>query len=232
MNHPRTEAALFLKALKEEGLQEIYLPPSPNLAAALNPSETLGNGNSRETALRKLQEQVLPCTLCKELAAKRKKVVFGSGNAEAKLMFVGEAPGFDEDEQGLPFVGAAGQLLTKIIESIGLTREEVFIANILKCRPPGNRQPQPEEIRNCQPFLIKQIEIIQPRIICALGTFAAQTLLSSQTPISQLRGKFFEKDGVKIIGTFHPAYLLRNPAEKRKVWEDMKLIRSELDSPV
>ncbi len=144
-------------------------------------------------------------------------------------MFVGEAPGHEEDLQGLPFVGAAGQLLTKIIESIGLTREDVFIANVLKCRPPGNRQPKPEEIINCEPYLRKQIELIGPRVICALGTFAAQALLRKGESISKLRGNFFDfAPGIKLIPTFHPAYLLRNPADKRLVWEDMKKIRREL----
>lgn len=143
-------------------------------------------------------------------------------------MFVGEAPGYDEDQQGLPFVGAAGQLLTKIIESIGLTREQVFIANTLKCRPPGNRQPQPQEIENCWPFLEKQIQLIKPEILCALGNFAAQTLLKSSSTISKLRGKFHDYNGIKMMCTFHPAYLLRNPEEKRKVWEDMKMIHAEL----
>ena len=231
MKTSRKDAPLFLKALREEGIEEIYLPLA-KAASLKTPTAKLENETSsraRETLL-KFREQVLPCTLCSELAAKRKNVVFGAGSANAKLMFVGEAPGHDEDLQGLPFVGQAGQLLTKIIESIGLTRQEVFIANVLKCRPPGNRQPHPEEILNCRPYLLKQIEIIQPKIICALGSFAAQTLLESANPISQLRGKFHEKNGVKIICTFHPAYLLRNPGEKRKVWEDMKTIRRELDA--
>ena len=222
MNSSRKETSLFLKALKEEGIEEIYVPPRE--AAVRAASE-----NSADT-LAQLREETQICTRCHELASTRKSVVFGSGSAQAKLMFIGEAPGYEEDVQGLPFVGPAGQLLTKIIESIGLKREEVFIANTLKCRPPGNRQPQPDEIQNCRPYLLRQIELIRPQILCALGTFAAQTVLESQTPISRLRGKFYEKSGVKIICTFHPAYLLRNPAEKRKVWEDMKMIRRELDS--
>ena len=220
MKTSRKEAALFLKALKEDGIEEIYALPA-------KPSPSPGN---EKEALLQLRETVLPCMLCHELAGTRKSVVFGSGNSSAQLMFIGEAPGHDEDLQGLPFVGQAGQLLTKIIESIGLKREEVFITNTLKCLPPGNRQPQPDEISHCRPYLLKQIEIIRPKIICALGSFAAQTILETQTPISQLRGKFYEKNGVKIICTFHPAYLLRNPGEKRKVWEDMKMIRRELDS--
>lgn len=175
-----------------------------------------------------LRESVMPCVKCGELARKRTQAVFGSGNADAKLVFVGEAPGFEEDAQGLPFVGPAGQLLTKIIESIGLKREQVFICNVLKCRPPGNRNPLPDEIENCEPYLTAQLEIIQPKIICALGTFAAQTLLRTTAPISSLRGRFTDYHGVKLICTFHPAYLLRNPSDKKKVWEDMKMIRTEL----
>lgn len=178
----------------------------------------------------KLREEALACTKCSDLYGTRTKVVFGSGNIKARLMFVGEAPGYDEDQQGLPFVGAAGQLLTKIIESIGYSRNQVFIANTLKCRPPGNRQPKPDEIANCWPFLQKQIELIKPEIICALGSFAAQTLLKKADSISRLRGKFFDfGNGIKVMCTFHPAYLLRNPEEKRKVWEDMKTIKTELE---
>ncbi len=143
-------------------------------------------------------------------------------------MFIGEAPGFDEDQQGLPFVGAAGQLLTKIIEAMKLKREDVYIANCLKCRPPGNRNPEPAEIASCSPILARQIEIIAPEIICALGKFAAQTLLESEEPISRLRGKFHDFRGIKLMPTFHPAYLLRNPGDKKIVWEDMQKIMREL----
>lgn len=188
------------------------------------------NKTGQKDALLDLRETVLRCTKCSELAATRKSVVFGSGHTKAQLVFVGEAPGFEEDAQGLPFVGRAGQLLTKIIESIGLARQNVFICNVLKCRPPGNRNPLSEEIVNCEPYLLKQLEIIRPKIICALGTFAAQALLKTTTPISSLRGKFYEWNGAKLICTFHPAYLLRNPGDKRKVWEDMKMIRAALSS--
>ncbi len=145
-------------------------------------------------------------------------------------MFVGEAPGADEDEQGLPFVGRAGQLLTKIIEAIEMRREDVYICNILKCRPPGNRNPEPDEIGSCEPFLLRQIATIRPKVICALGTFGAQTLLRTREPISRLRGQFIEYQGAKLMATFHPAYLLRNPGEKRKVWEDVQKIRDYLRS--
>ncbi len=177
--------------------------------------------------LNKLEKQVKKCTKC-ELCNDRTNVVFGTGNPDADLMFVGEAPGYYEDVQGEPFVGRAGQLLTKIIESIDRARSDVYIANILKCRPPGNRNPNPNEIVLCSPHLIKQIEIIRPKIICALGTFAAQTLLETKEPIGKLRGKFFEYQGTKFLATYHPAYLLRNPNDKKKVWADIKKVRDFL----
>jgi DNA polymerase len=167
------------------------------------------------------------CQRCK-LAPKRTNIVFGSGNPNAELVFVGEAPGYDEDQQGLPFVGRAGQLLTKIIESIDIKREDVYICNVLKCRPPENRNPEPDEVASCNPFLKKQLAAIRPKIVCCLGTFAAQTVLQTVAPISRLRGQFFDMDGIRVIATFHPAYLLRSPDKKREVWEDMKQIRAEL----
>jgi DNA polymerase len=145
-------------------------------------------------------------------------------------MFVGEGPGADEDLQGLPFVGKAGELLTKMISAMGLSREEVYIANIVKCRPPNNRAPEADEIATCQPFLMRQIEAIAPKIICALGTFAAQTLLASKMRISDLRGQFYNLNGIKVLPTFHPAYLLRNPAEKKKAWEDLQKIMQAMKS--
>jgi uracil-DNA glycosylase family 4 len=161
--------------------------------------------------------------------ATRQTIVFGSGNPEAQLMFVGEAPGADEDEQGLPFVGRAGQLLTKIIEAIDLKREDVYIANVIKCRPPANRPPEPDEIATCEAFLFRQIDTIKPRVIVALGTHAAHTLLKTDAPISRIRGKQHDFRGAILIPTFHPAYLLRSPERKRDVWEDMKLVKAILD---
>jgi DNA polymerase len=166
------------------------------------------------------------CQRCR-LARERNCIVFGEGNPRAKLVFVGEGPGFEEDRQGKPFVGAAGQLLTRIIEAIKLTRSQVYICNIIKCRPPGNRNPEPDEIKTCFPFLERQIAAIQPDFICALGTFAAQTLLKTATPISRLRGRFHTYNGIKVLPTYHPAYLLRNPDKKRDVWEDMKMLMKE-----
>jgi uracil-DNA glycosylase family 4 len=170
------------------------------------------------------------CTRCKLSGLGRTQVVFGVGNPDADLMFVGEAPGADEDVQGVPFVGRAGQLLTKIIEAIGLRREDVYIANVIKCRPPQNRNPEPDEIETCEPFLFQQIDVIKPKVIVTLGKFAAQCLLRSEEPISRLRGRLFDYRGAKLLPTFHPAYLLRNPSSKREVWEDMKLVRSLLQT--
>jgi uracil-DNA glycosylase family 4 len=158
----------------------------------------------------------------------RQRLVFGEGNPQAELVFVGEAPGADEDAQGRPFVGSAGQLLTKIIAAMGLRREEVYICNILKCRPPGNRNPQPDEIAACEPFLIRQLRAIQPKVICALGTFAAHTLLKSEAPISVLRGRFHSYQGISLMPTYHPAFLLRSPGAKKQVWEDVQMVMQAL----
>jgi DNA polymerase len=168
------------------------------------------------------------CTRCKLAGLGRSQIVFGVGNPDADLMFVGEAPGADEDVQGIPFVGRAGQLLTRIIEAIDLQRGDVYIANVIKCRPPQNRNPEPDEIEQCEPFLFRQIDIVRPKVIVTLGKFAAHTLLRTEEPISRLRGRVFEYRGAKLVPTFHPAYLLRNPASKREVWEDMKLVRELL----
>jgi DNA polymerase len=165
------------------------------------------------------------CGLCKS----RTHIVFGEGSPNAQVVFVGEGPGFDEDKCGRPFVGAAGQLLTKIIAAMRLTREAVYIGNIVKCRPPNNRNPEPEEIRQCLPFLKRQLAAINPRVICALGSVAARALLETETPISRLRGRFYEFMGTPVMPTFHPAYLLRNPEKKRDVWEDVQQIMNMLE---
>jgi DNA polymerase len=184
---------------------------------------------SRADALTAVRADIGPdCTRCKLHTLGRKQIVFGVGNPRAELMFVGEAPGADEDQQGIPFVGRAGQLLTKIIEAIELKRDDVYIANVIKCRPPQNRNPEPDEVETCEPFLFQQIDIIKPRVIVALGTFAARALLRTLDPISRLRGRVYEYRGAKLIPTFHPAYLLRNPSSKRDVWEDMKRVRALL----
>jgi uracil-DNA glycosylase family 4 len=204
-------------------------PPIP-----LIPVSVAGSAASPEKdpdpffALSAIRDDIGDCTRCKLHGMGRRQIVFGVGNPNADLMFVGEAPGADEDIQGIPFVGRAGQLLTKIIEAIGLTRDDVYIANVIKCRPPGNRNPEQDEVDSCEPFLFRQIDIIKPKVIVALGTFAARTLLRTLDPISRLRGRVYEYRGAKLIPTFHPAYLLRNPASKREVWEDMKLAKRHL----
>ena len=170
------------------------------------------------------------CRRCKLCTMGRSQIVFGVGNPKARLMFVGEAPGEEEDKRGEPFVGRAGQLLTKIIEAIGLTREQVYIANVIKCRPPGNRNPEADEVEQCEPYLFRQIDVIKPRVIVPLGKFAAQSLLKTMDPITRLRGRQFDYRGAALIPTFHPAYLLRNPSAKREVWEDMKKVRAILQS--
>ena len=157
----------------------------------------------------------------------RTHIVFGSGSPNAKLIFVGEGPGFEEDQQGEPFVGPAGQLLSKIIAAINLNRQKVYICNVVKCRPPHNRNPQTDEINTCMPFLERQIAAIRPTFICALGTIAAQSLLKTAEPISKLRGRFHDYHGIKLLPTYHPAYLLRNPDKKREVWDDMKMLMKE-----
>jgi DNA polymerase len=183
---------------------------------------------SSADALAAVRTDIGDCVRCKLHAQGRKQIVFGVGNPDADLMFVGEAPGADEDIQGIPFVGRAGQLLTKIIEAIDLKREDVYIANVIKCRPPGNRNPEQDEVETCEPFLFQQVDIIKPKVIVALGTFAARALLRTLDPISRLRGRVYDYRGAKLIPTFHPAYLLRNPASKRDVWEDMKVVRKLL----
>jgi DNA polymerase len=174
--------------------------------------------------LDEVEKIALKCTKCPALVENRTQVVFGVGNPHARLMFVGEAPGRDEDIQGIPFVGRAGKMLTNIIKAMRMTREEVYIANILKCRPPDNRNPLPEEMMNCTPYLEKQIELIRPAVIVALGAVAAHALLETSDAMGKLRGKFYQYKGITMMVTYHPAYLLRNPNDKRKVWDDMKKV--------
>lgn len=191
-------------------------------------------GRERENAMKgggnleALRQEVACCVKC-PLHRGRTQTVFGEGSLKAKLLFVGEAPGMEEDLQGRPFVGQAGRLLTKIIEAMGLRREEVYITNVIKCRPPGNRTPLPEEIATCSPYLFKQIEWIRPRVICTLGKYAAYVLVRKDEPISTLRGRFYDSQGIPVMPTFHPAYLLRNPQAKRAVWEDMKKVKAVLE---
>lgn len=185
-------------------------------------------GAAAAGSLEELRSAIGDCRRCK-LAPHRTHLVFGVGNPRARLMFVGEAPGADEDQRGEPFVGRAGQLLTEIItKGMGLRRDDVYIANVIKCRPPGNRNPEPDEVETCEPFLIRQLELIRPAVIVALGKFAAQTLLRTKTPITKLRGAWADYQGIKVMPTFHPAYLLRNPGDKRLVWADIKAVMGEL----
>jgi uracil-DNA glycosylase family 4 len=210
----------------KSGVLGSAMPPHPNpIVHAPLASTKLTADPAAE--LKVLRDDLGECTRCR-LHEGRTHLVFGTGNPQARLMFVGEAPGQDEDEQGLPFVGRAGQLLTKMIEAMGLRRDDVYIANVLKCRPPGNRPPKPDEVATCGPFLRKQIAAIKPEVLCTLGSFAAQAVLRQEDKISAMRGKFFSIDGVTVMPTYHPAYLLRNPAEKRTVWEDLQKIMAVL----
>jgi uracil-DNA glycosylase len=202
-------------------------PPRPSPTGRYDASQR-GCGSD---ALLAIREQLGECSRCK-LGPGRTKLVFGVGNPAAELMFVGEGPGEDEDLQGEPFVGRAGQLLTKMIEAMGYRRADVYIANVVKCRPPGNRNPEPDEIEACEPFLRTQIDAIRPKVVVALGKFAAQTLLRDPSPIGRLRGRWFQYEGVRLMPTFHPAYLLRSPNEKARAWEDLQLVMKELGKPV
>jgi uracil-DNA glycosylase len=213
--------------LRESGVRGLRLPETPRLAArrgaARRPHAPRGTSDP-ERALEILREEIGECTRCR-LCEKRTQVVFGTGNPRARLMFVGEGPGADEDRQGLPFVGRAGQLLNRIIEAMKMRREDVYIANVVKCRPPENRAPLPDESATCLPFLLRQIAAIRPRVVCALGGVAVQALLGTASSISRIRGEFRNlPDGTPVMPTFHPAYLLRNPEKKKEVWEDMKKV--------
>ncbi len=242
----RLEARRHLAWLRDAGLGEVEVPaerasaaprPGPGSPSPMGPPRptpaaeggryALSDKGCGSEALLCIRVDVGECARCK-LAGGRTKLVFGVGKPDAELLFVGEGPGADEDAQGEPFVGKAGQLLTRMIEAMGLRREDVYIANVVKCRPPWNRDPEPDEIAACEPFLKAQIAAISPRIIVALGRFAVQTLLRDATPITRQRGRWREYEGVKLMPTFHPAYLLRNPAEKKKAWEDLQLVMKEL----
>jgi DNA polymerase len=238
-----------IRFFRDLGIREIYVDVSVSASPAPAPAPVRpvrrappapGGGDAVPTdpaarpvvpadfpTLEALAEFAAGCPRCK-LSSKRTHLVFGQGNARAPLMFVGEAPGADEDAQGLAFVGRAGQLLTKIIEAIGLSRDDVFIANVLKCRPPENRNPEPDEVAACLPYLREQIRLIAPRIIVTLGTFATQAILESELSIGRLRGRFHPLGPVRVMPTYHPAFLLRSPERKKDVWEDMKKVRDAL----
>jgi DNA polymerase len=209
-------------------LSDLGLPPRAAAAAAAESAAAPGVGSDAGAELKAVREWVGDCQRCK-LAGGRRNIVFGQGNPNARLMFVGEAPGSEEDAQGLAFVGRAGQLLTDIIEKgLKIPRKDVFIANVLMCRPPENRNPEPDEIIACQPFLEKKIETIRPTVIVGLGKFAGQWLLKTAEPISRIRGRVGDYNGIKVVPTYHPAFLLRNPSAKKEVWEDMKVVRDLL----
>jgi uracil-DNA glycosylase family 4 len=201
--------------------------PADAIVMARARRATVAQASATVDSLEQIRADLEGCTRCK-LCSGRKTIVFGEGNPKAELVFVGEGPGEQEDIQGRPFVGKAGQLLDKMIEAMGLSREQVFIANVVKCRPPGNRNPEPDEIASCSPFLHRQLDLIRPKVIVALGKFAAQTLLQTEQRISELRGNFFEYRGVRLMPTFHPAFLLRNPESKREAWSDLQKVAVEL----
>jgi uracil-DNA glycosylase family 4 len=209
----------FIKQQIDLGFDQLYMSEkSESSSASLSSSKELEN----------FHQSIKNCQEC-HLHKYRTNLVFGMGSPQANLMFVGEAPGREEDLQGKPFVGRAGQLLDKILQAIDFKREEVYIGNILKCRPPENRDPLPDEVEKCEPYLLKQIEIIKPRIICALGRISAQVLLKTKLPLNQLRGKFHDYHGIRFLVTYHPAALLRYPQYKRQTWEDVQLLRKEYD---
>ncbi len=226
----------YLRYQQKLGIKDVYLPCSLDEfmelakrkktvvpAKAEIQRESKKDNEPLPNSLPALEKLVSTCVKCR-LSQGRTQTVFGDGNLKADIMFVGEGPGRDEDIQGKPFVGRSGQLLTKIIQAMGFERSDVYIANIVKCRPPNNRGPLPDEVETCTPYLLKQIELIKPKIIVALGSYAARFLLNTETPISKLRGEFFDFHGAKLIPTFHPAFLLRNPNMKRPVWEDMQKV--------
>jgi uracil-DNA glycosylase len=227
---PHDQAAEHLKFYGELGVAGVRRDPAwrERIAEkAPGPFSDLSAGAAPQ-ALVAIREDIGDCKRCKLCDLGRKQIVFGVGNPHADLMFIGEAPGRDEDLQGQPFVGRSGQKLTQIIEAIGLKREDVYIANVIKCRPPDNRNPEPDEVEMCEQFLFRQVDAINPKVIVALGTFAARSLLKSDAPISRLRGNVYDYRGAQLIPTFHPAYLLRNPSCRRDVWDDMKKARSLL----
>ncbi len=239
----------YVAQLREEGLDglpaserspaqaapESARPPERVVPAAVAPSREMFSkypGLEKTESLEGLREFIGDCRRCK-LWGLRKNLVFGVGNPNAELMFIGEGPGAEEDARGEPFVGRAGQLLTDIIErGMGMKRAEVYICNVIKCRPPDNRNPEPDEVASCEPFMMRQIELVKPRVIVGLGTFAVQAVLKVKTPISRLRGNWHDVRGVRMMPTFHPAYLLRNPSDKRLVWQDVQQVLKELGRPI
>ena len=219
----KPDAAFAASPATPEGTKKIAMPPP--VVTSIGSFATVGK-ISGDTLLA-IREDLGDCTRCK-LSRKRNKLVFGDGNPKAELVFVGEGPGADEDAQGLPFVGRAGKLLTQMIEAMGLQRRDVYICNVVKCRPPDNRRPEPDEVDQCSPFLLRQLDAISPKVIVCLGATAAQLLLQTDRGISQFRGQWLDFRGIKLMSTYHPAYLLRNPAAKADVWKDLQKVMAEL----
>ncbi len=226
-NHLAWQEADGSKLLLKDPAQPAVAPPIAAPAPA--PVARVIDAGPRRT-LDEIRQELGDCKRCK-LCGGRTQIVFGSGNPKADLMFVGEAPGADEDKQGVPFVGQAGQLLTKMIEAMKLTRDEVYICNVVKCRPPENRNPEPDELTACEPFLKAQVASVRPKVIVALGKFAAQALLKDKTAITRLRGQWREYEGIALMPTFHPAYLLRVPSEKKLAWSDLQEVMKKLGRP-
>jgi uracil-DNA glycosylase len=244
----RTALAERIRYYNELGVYDFYRQPvennqarfavepvdSPVVISPPNKTQTTTGANLDPTsALRMIREDLGDCTRCRLHKLGRKQIVFGVGNPRAELMFIGEAPGADEDEQGEPFVGRAGQLLNNMItKGMGLRREDVYIANIIKCRPPNNRTPERDECETCSPFLMRQIEVIRPKVIVALGSVAAKTLLAINASMSDLRGRWYEFRGTKLAVTYHPAFLLRDPRQKKEAWKDLQMVMKELGLPI
>jgi uracil-DNA glycosylase len=243
----RSALAKRIKYYNDLGIYDFYRRVADGVDAVQEPSPTWvqevdqSRGNTFErpalekaraldlgSALRLIREDIGDCTRCRLHKQGRKQIVFGVGNPQAELMFIGEAPGADEDEQGEPFVGRAGQLLNNMIKAMGLRREDVYIANIIKCRPPGNRTPERDECETCSPFLMRQIEVIGPKAIVALGAVAAKTLLAINAPMAELRGRWYDFRGTKLAVTYHPAFLLRDPRQKKEAWKDLQMVMKEL----
>jgi uracil-DNA glycosylase family 4 len=238
---PQLKRALAerIRYYKDLGIYDFYRrasrPETEQRESMTSPADTapprlsvLPASDDSITFLRLIREDIGDCTRCKLHKQGRKQIVFGAGNPNADLMFIGEAPGADEDRLGEPFVGRSGQLLTNMIKAMGLDREDVYIANIIKCRPPGNRQPESDECDTCSPFLLRQIDAIKPKVLVALGAVAAKTLLAMNAPMSELRGRWFDFHGHKLAVTYHPAFLLRDPRQKKETWKDLQMVMNDL----
>lgn len=250
---PTRQLLAHVNALRAAGIDFVPIPPAnevlvevgstnmPNNSLAITPSLFSGlpapsisplDPETRRQSLSLLAEEVKGCPKCPELYSTRTQTVFGAGSPTAELCFIGEAPGADEDRTGEPFVGPAGQLLTKIIIAMGLSRDEVYICNTLKCRPPMNRSPSPDELKNCRPFFERQIELLQPKFICCLGGVAASAVLGTKVGITKLRGTWRDYNGIPVLCTFHPSFLLRDPSQKKYVWDDMKTLLTRMGRPI